>query len=1449
MVKFINKFTLSIIGFYIFWLGVMPFVFSKGIEIFCNNFSHNSIYEIQIEKPRVYTSFLPNLTVKSETFILKSKNGETNIDIQNAKVKFRLLPLFSGRLHINSIELDDFYFEQSLKKRMVLDKNFFNNLDNAKIILDTLKIDNFKVLLHQAEIKAPIVYEGNKLDYCHRNRYLKLVINSSLAIGNNISTSNMNLYLPKNNDIKKTVFDIDISNLNLEAFKVYLKHYLPEDLKDFRGIINIKANKDELITELNNCALVTGDLAKSIILPKKLNIKSKFNIKRQVITLDYVDILSKNINASVSGKIFDYFGKSMPTVDLDISINKSRVEDFVSLLPVLKLEEIDTYKLKKYKFYGDVLANFSIKGRLPEPDVVGDVYIDNGILTKPIPNAHKGATIKLDFIGKYLNFDVVVPVGQGQKVLVKGGQELYNIKYADLSVRSSDKVDLAIAQSVVCPLHEILNFMLGPVPDMNFSGNGNIDIIVKGNRKNPHVWGNMNFYDMTVSFINAPNFILTKANALLKFKDQDAIFENQTGVVNGKDFKINGACNLQGKFDFEIFSNEQPAQKLYYALNTTTLIPEIKKMIPQLEEISGLINLKLKVFGVLKDIEDLQFGINTFAKGDIEFVDNSFTIQNIDLLKTNGVLKFDTTWADANIKSSIGNSPMSIVVKVRNNYADLVMDIPKLNPNFLLRDDRLRSKQYLPYVSAKAKYKGMIDNIEYDKIIMNAKVLSSNPDSILKFNSGDVVLANNKLSLRNIKGYFNNPKNAFNIDLRTEDAFTGNPLFNGSVNIKAPDISLLNDLMFLDILPEGFLKFIKNYELKKGTLDLTCKVFNNFVNASTDISGISFVYVPLDLPIEVVNGGVAIRNNVLKLNKINILADGMPILVDGDVKDIFDKQIFNLYFNSKPQQEFIDKYINEKQIYPLKIKGDIVCLAKLKGVKDDFDLKTEIDMSKDSSIYHFGAFVGDVENAIEVSLESRVLGGNNFKIKEFSYDKKIDSQSGKQTKLNMLKTSGGLEVFKDDLAFKDLKIKTTNPTDARIFNIIFRKPNIKQGMFTSDIKINGKLSNPKVIGDFHIFETAIPFFDTTMKNIELVFRDKLINFSSKGEVLGNEIVFDGTLRNKLSKPYYVENASLYAKNLDLNHVVNKLKTSEVEELSATDAVEGVDLSSVVAKNFKLKADNVQLRNIRATNFEASTSLSEKGLFDVNEFVFNIAQGTLKGKYKYNLQNDDQAVSLVANNISANDITWALFDLNNQIYGDMTGNVNLSCNGVNFQNCMETLSGNGDFVVKDGKMPKLGSLEYLLKAGNLLKGGLTGISINSVIDLISPLKTGEFEMIAGNFRIKDGVARNVEIASKGKDLGLYTQGTYNFATSIAEMQVYGLLSKKISTFLGPIGNMSINTLFNVIPGVDLSKDSLILEKINKIPGVELSSKAHRRFVVDIKGNINGEDYVTSFKWIN
>ena len=1444
-----NKVIIYIIVFYIIYLGVLPFLITKTALYLCDRISVSSEYQITIKGAQARFSVLPYTKFKADNISIKSKNNIGRIEIENFQTKIRLLPLLSGKLHINNLAFDSLNISSDLKENVQLNKDFFEKLEHTKVLCDDLSVKKFETDLYQKDLKTPIVYSGENFTFQRKNKYVKLNLKSTLKAAGKASNADINLFLPKNNDLEKTIFEVDISNLDLAPFGTYFKHYLPQDLIKLEGFINVHANKGELVTELKDCKALMKTQTDSIILPSKLNIRSKFNIKRHYINFDNVDIQSQNINASFNGKIYDYFGKTLPTLDLNIQINPTKIEDVISLLPAFKIEEIDVHKLKQYKFYGNTIGNLSIKGRLPEPEINGDIFIDNGILTKPIPNTSKGATIKLNLVGKYVNFDVYVPAGGQEKVWVKGGQELYNVKYADMTIKSTKSVDLHIAESVVNPLHEILNFIIGPVPIMDIYGKGNIDIVVKGNRKNPHVWGIFNVSNSTVSFNEMPDLKLIQADASLRFNDQNAYFNTQKGYVNGKEFKLDGTCDLYGNFDFNAKTAEQSTEALYKAVQTSTLIPDIQKMLPKVDKITGTTDLDLKIYGTVKVIEDLKFNQNTFAKGSILIKNNNFTIQNMTLNNTSGKINFDGTNADASLTASIGSSPLSISAKIKNELGDISLNIPNFNPNCMIQNVSTDTRKALPIVSVIAKYKGNIHNIEYEKINLNSRIISSNPESIIKFKSGEINALNGKVYVKNLKGYIQNTQNSFQTDLRIDEAFTKNPEVNGNLKIKAPDVTLYNEILTSDLLPKNLKKYTTDYRFKNGKLDLDCKINKNKISGYTDLGGLSVNYVPLNLPINVINGYVSAKNSNVKLNKINILADKMPILLDGEIKDIIGKQYFNIYISSKPQQEFIEKYVNKNQIYPVKIKGDIVCWCRLKGFINNFEIKSNMNMNKDSSIYHYGATIGDVENAIVLDIDTKVINRNDLKIKEFSYDKLVDSQSGRQTRLNMLKAWGGTEILKDDLIFKDLHIKTSNPTDARIFNIIFRKPNIKQGQFTSDLRLNGRLSNPHILGDFHIFETNIPFLDTTMKNIILEFKERTVEISSKGEILGNDVAFEGTLKNKLTTPYNIEKATLYTQDLDLDNIINKIKISQVDTVSTFETFEGFDLNSVIFSNLKLKADKIQLRNINATNFQATASLNQKGIFDINNFNFNIAQGTLSGKYRYNLKNNDIKLDLTAREISANDITWAVFDLNNQIYGDMTGIIDLSCNGTNFQSCMQTLNGFSVFNVTDGKMPKLGSLEYLLKAGNLIKGGITSLSINSVIDIITPLKTGEFSDIYGKIRIKDGVARNIEIITKGKNLSLFIGGTYNFSTSIADMEVLGILSKKISTMFGPIGNMSINTLFNVIPGVDLSKDNPILEKINRIPGIEFSSKDYRKFMVEIKGNINGDDYVTSFKWIN
>ena len=379
--------------------------------------------------------------------------------------------------------------------------------------------------------------------------------------------------------------------------------------------------------------------------------------------------------------------------------------------------------------------------------------------------------------------------------------------------------------------------------------------------------------------------------------------------------------------------------------------------------------------------------------------------------------------------------------------------------------------------------------------------------------------------------------------------------------------------------------------------------------------------------------------------------------------------------------------------------------------------------------------------------------------------------------------------------------------------------------------------------------------DTTIKDISLDFKDRDVDIKAKGEVFSNQIVFSANIVNRIIPPYTINDADIYLGNLDVNQIVKSLDRLDLEsnknklpEQKSSNS--NMNITDLMIKKANVKAESVLIKNIIAKNLNAKISLNEKLLFSVDDFDFNVGNGNINGNFNYNLLNSKSALQLQVDEVDANQMAEALFDLQDQVFGSLTGQVDVTCNGKSHKTCMDTLGGKGGFSIKDGRMPKLGSLEYLLKAGNLLKSGVTGVTINSLIDLVTPLKTGQFENINGMFLIKSGFAEDIQIFSKGKDLSLFLTGTYNFSTLVADMNVFGRISKKISNILGPVGNTSLNTLFNLIPGFNLDETNKaeFVKNFNKIPGFELNDKSYRIFSAEIYGDINGENYVQSFKWV-
>lgn len=1471
----------------IFLISVTAFVFIYGIYYFGipaiinlpkrQAFIENEILKesgipLKIANPSLKMGILPSLIIKAGEINLKGKNNEVALDIKNPYFKIELFPLLFNKLDIEKFSADNVYinltlpenFELELGQYCIKDIKIPFKVDKVSTNIKNLDINLYDKILNKTiklKSKSSVISKFINNKEVSFDTNLSVITNKIPAEVN--LSANLKLPLTKINP-NQIYLKGYINNLNLTDFTSYVKYFSKGKFQKVSGLINLKADteqieKSKVIKEslsVDNFGLYQKDKFKSVFFKDKLNIESSLNILKNGLEINDASITGKGVNIGLNGDINNITSKN-PEYDINLMLNKSRTEAFIPLLPGEEnlIPDINLYILKKNYLYGDVSGALNISGKAPEPDITGDVLVNNAYLVKPAKNAKK-ANIRLQFMKDKLNIDVKVPTGPYQAVYVKGPIELYEDKYAELDITSTNKVDLEFAEFVLNPLHDILNFEIGPVPIMKIKGSGGINLKVTGNKTNPHAFGKFYFKNATVEFNDVNNMTVTNGSGDLIFKDGDTEFKTKSAFLNGKPISINGICNLFGVFDFKVKTSGQDLGNLVKILKTSPMLVDMAKMTHEISQAGGLTDFYLNLTGKVKNPKDMKFLKNVFAKGSIKLLGNQVKIADLPTEISNiiGFVDYDNTNVKLNLISSLNNSKILLKGSVKNNFADLKVVSDKFNLkdaiSFLPKNIKLPYKNDINKIKIAfdARYRGDVTNINPKNIYLKGKIFTNAAkDTVLVVNNSNFEIKNSNMRINNLSGKVKD--NPYFISLNTTNAFDSRRNINGSIKFKQLNLNLVEDI--IDIMPQGIAEQVKNFKDINGTADINAKIVNNKIKAYTVLDDINFFYEPKNMKFTIVSGNIFMNGNEVNLNKINTKLGGMPVFVNGKVSNIFKTPYLNLYFNTKPSQDFLDRYVNNKMVYPIKVKGDINLTSYVKGFVNNINSKSTLKLSPNSSIYYMGSTLGDVENSVEINSDAN-YSKNHLTINKFDYDKIIESQNNKPFLNKQLTASGSIDLLKNnELGFKNLRVKTFTPTDAKIFNIVFKKPTMKQGVFTADLTVNGSSLNPKAVGKLDITSIDMPFYNSTIKDINMDLKNDKILVNSKGVILSNDVNLEAVMKNKLTSPFVIEDVKLNLKDLNVDTITDALRDYEVEATKTqnSNSTQNLDLSQFTVNNAEIFADKVKAKNISATNFEASGSLNEKMLLKIDKYKFNIAQGRVSGNSYYNLLTHSIGMKMHMENANAQIMSEALFDLKDQIYGSVTGDVDLMCSGKSHKRCMQTLQGDGYFIASDGKMPKLGSLEYLLKAGNLLTTGITGLSINGIIDLITPLKTGEFESISGDFHILNGIAQRINIYSKGDDLNMYMTGAYNFSTAIADMRIFGSLSKNISTVFSKIKNASLNTLFNTIPGISSNENTKMFQtEIAKIPAIKNQASIYKIFTVDIYGDINGNNYVKSFKWV-
>ncbi len=1426
----------------------------------------------------------PSLSIKifAENISLKDRNNNSILCAKNADISLFLPSLLLKKITVKSAAANDLKFILTRKK----DKKFYLghlplNLDTKQKIdadINSFHISNSDFILKdelinkQLDIRivnADISYKKNKK--VSAKIISEILVNSKQKSSVNIDFSSK---LPLEHGLRQNDLrcHCNIENIDLSDFSGYLAFFANKDIVSSGGIINIKTNAHNANYSGNAIKADAAITDFSINMKNPLdNIRSNSTIyidsilsfDKKSLKITDTKINAKDWQINLSGSIKDYTS-SNPKADLSVNIPKSDIHSMYWLVPSIKDDPFNVMqKFKKYGAWGKAQGNLQIKGSLLKPELYGNLNAEDVYIVKNNPLVPH-CKIFAEFLKDNVKVKTRVFAGHGEYVDVEGIAEMKFYGAGDFHIVSSKNVDLSTAEYMLVPVHEVIGFDLGPVPYMDIKGKGDIDIRTKGTILDGDVIGQFNFRN-TYATLEGLNTEIENANGALVFDHKNMHFYTNSAYIKHQPVKIDGKANLDGHIDFDVDAENIEISDLFHILTTSAILDNKKFMVNPVESVSGKVKADIKIKGIVKDFSKIAENPTFKISGVLDLKGIKGKLKYIPVYAQNlkGKINFDDTNWHAVLNGLTGTSPIYIQGGSNNGKTDLKINANKLKTDELIPFILLSSEEKtlsLPktnsYITFNGRYKSSNDNFDLKNLSATGYFLPINQkESDFIISSGNFEINRGNLTLKN----FNAKLYGSQIKAHgtVHNFFSKEYIADGHLKVSDFNISAFDKIKRLNILPQSIYKLLNAYENYEGRINLSIDCKHNNLNGYIDLKDIKFNHSYFKTPISIDSGKILLEGKKATLRSIIAQVDNTPVFLNISVWDLDKTAKIKGYLTTKINENFVNKYINSRLTYPIKIKGDISLTADISGNTENIRLQPKLKLAPDSDIYYMGANIGDENETRELSADINVAANNIYYLKNFKYTRYMTSQNTRSYPLTVLTANGIIHLKKQNIFIRNLNVKTLNKANAKIFNIIFKKSVLKNGQFSCNLNIKGDIKYPQVSGSVYMDNLDMPLYDTVIKDISLNFKNKIIELKTNGTVLDSDFVISAELKNNLKPPIVINNLDMESNKLNIDAFIDSLTriptpdtTVRLVDNNKSQTALPLNISDFRIKKGKMKASDVTIRNLNASNYEAKFSLKDDMLLNMERLAFDVTTGQMSGSALYDFSTGKIKANVTALNVDSNKVASAMFEFKDQIFGNANGNITITTSGNTEEERLRNMFGYVYFEIADGKMPKLGSVEYLLRAGNFIKSGITGASISNFLDLIAPIKTGYFDSIKGSFTVKNGVAQNIEVYSKGNNLNIYINGEFDILQQYANMRVYGRLTKHATNLLGKIGNLSFNTLLSKIPGFKLGNEdkAKIIQDLNKIPGVELSDQQYRVFTVKIDGKIDEDKYVKNFRWI-
>ncbi|MCQ2957479.1 MAG: AsmA-like C-terminal region-containing protein [Candidatus Gastranaerophilales bacterium] len=1348
------------------------------------------------------------------------------------------------------------YFHNS---SISINKYFFDFVDNYHNPSEKMTVEGNNILLSKFTLR----------------KYLQVIMDGKINYNNKITPFSVS-YNAKIPTIKKNYnLEFNLPDIDFETFKNYTKEFAPHLTLKGKGNIQglISENKFvNLYTGMKNLDIHSSKNKSALKFNDDVFLSTRFSYENNNFVIDEFKIMGKDFGVSSYGKIYDI--KKLPLdIDLHIKVDEnSNANKIFKILPynipVLN-HAID--KAKKYNIGGIATGEVHAKGIIGYLNVNGFLNVkevDLGYNSK-LPKSDAKLTFKDD---KLILDTIVYPdYNKSEFVTTKGQIKITKPFVLDLDINSAKNMNLPQVQKALNIFSDIFNFKTGPVPIMGIDkGQGNIDLKVHGTPPYMFLNGKM-FFNNGITSYPGLNGKLSNVSGDIFFNGKEINYKNIKGAQSGVWAFAHGSTKIHEN-GLTHFYLDIPSASLSFAKNfvdNSSLLEKVSTSIKFLNNPEGIGSLNMVI------ISDKETAKQPDIEGTVKIKNSSSEIEGLAyrVHNVNGIIDFTTKQSKLNFDGIINGINTELTGVASQGYSNIDIITPAADVKLayeLIYNSPLFEKsknafndfsEFSGTIKTKTKIFGNFDtktpNFYTEIDILNGKLKYLDVPEFIYVNKGRIIANQDKVLFENIRGTtYNNP---FKLDGTVINQGSENE--NRNIIFKTDNFDLKNiqDIIGTKLITPQLKELLDNFSYISGNIDITTYVTQKNNKANIKFHDVSVCYKPTKRNILIKTGEFFFSEELLKMKKLIVQMEDSDLIIDGFIHNYF----INPFYNMQISSNLSDKDFNETIVplfkLPVQLMGKIYTSIDFKGTVEDWQMQARAMLDDESFVLYKGANLGeDLSKFMFFDLSGQ---NNNVRINTFDIYKENSTSTEYRPDI-LAQIRGNIKNISSDFPIlENVEAKLYDYMSISFLNIVFynsnkKEPFFERGLIKGDVKLNGDINNLSIAGTSKIKNTFIPSLKTTINNMVLDFQQNNIFINKANvDIAGSNAEISAKINGIYSKPLVIDEFIASSELINFDEIIKTFNPVISENLNNN---KNKNNQNFIINNGSFNIEKIIYKKLLMNNITGAFSIDNNNLLSIKNMKSDLVQGSINGDIDYNFSSKEINGNIELNNVIANAVATTFLNLPNEIYGNMDANIKFSTKGKTNEEMIKNMNGFSYFNIKNGRMIRLGSVEYMLKVANTFKGGITRLNLNAIVNMVAP-RTGYFDTIEGDIQIKKGIVLADKITSKSKELNLFLTGSYDMNESEVNATIIGQMpaeSKESVLWLGPIGKISLNSLVKKLKK-EVSKEqhefnNLFLhnpvEYINNIPGLKNNKGDFRFFVISLKGNLYNEKYVKNFKWI-